>query len=523
MYILPRMFNEGMKPALLVAALIAAAPGCSAAPEAPQAPTAVRVLSSNGVKAVIEALQPEIERAIGHPLSIEFSTASSLKTKIEAGEVFDVAILTPALVDDLIAQGKVAADSRVDFARTGVGVGVRQGAPVADVSTPDALKSTLLEATSVVFTADGQSRITIDRAFDRLGIAEAMRPKTILKGPGEGSEAVAAGEAELVLTLMSEILPVPGVQLLGPFPADVQGYVSFTAGRSPGATNPDAAGGLLGYLSTPAMAAALKASGLEPIAPVDAALLAADRALVRSVAQADTTSALSLMDDEVTWTDAEGRTLTRAQMTQAIPAPAIPDEGGAEIRRFDYGQVGVVEIDRDRLHSLRVWVRRPAGWRLMVYQEVRSLAAPPTVTPGTGAECVNPCRTVPYEPTTPNERGVIAAFQALETAAHAADAVNFAKYVADEFVVVSSHGDRPIDKQTRINGLLQRAFGGVSPTQLLSARLFDFDTAVVMLARHQPNRGAPLHITRVWVDRNGTWMSALSYQTAVGTAAAAGR
>jgi molybdate transport system substrate-binding protein len=260
------MFTDRMRLSpLLVAALLVAAPGCSSAPEAPP-PAAVRVLSSNGVRSVIEALQPEIERAIGHALSFEFSTAASLKTKIEAGEAFDVAILTPALIDELIAQGKVAADSRVDVARAGVGVGARQGAPAADVSTPDALKSTLLKAKSVTFTADGQSRITIDRAFERLGIAMAMRPKTLLKGPGEAPTAVAAGEAELVLTLMSEILPVPGLQLLGPFPADVQGYVSFTTGRSSNAKDADAANALLRHLSDPSVAAALKAHGLEAVA-----------------------------------------------------------------------------------------------------------------------------------------------------------------------------------------------------------------------------------------------------------------
>jgi len=262
----PLLVPGGLKASgcrVLIALLLVAALGCTSAPEAPPAPAEVRVLSSNGVRAIIEDLQPEIERAIGHVLSVEFSTAASLKTKIEAGEAFDVAILTPALIDDLIAQGKVAADSRVDVARAGVGVGARQGAPAAGVSTPDALKSTLLKAKSVTFTTDGQSRITIDRAFDRLGIAEAMRQKTILKGPGEAPGAVAAGEAELVLTLMSEILPVPGLQLLGPFPADVQGYVSFTAGRSSNAKDADTANALLRHLSGPAVAAALKAHGLE--------------------------------------------------------------------------------------------------------------------------------------------------------------------------------------------------------------------------------------------------------------------
>ena len=230
------------------------------------------MLSSNGVKAAVEALQPTIERDLGHTLSIEFSTASSLKTRIEEGEAFDLAILTPALIDDLIAQGIVAADSRADLARSGVGVGARQGAAPADVSAPDSLKAALLGASSVMFTADGQSRVTIDRAFDRLGIAEAMGPKTMLKGPGEAPGAVAAGEAELVLTLVSEILPVPGLQLLGPFPDDLQSYVSFTAGRSVGSTDAEAADALLEYLAGPAMAVALNAHGLEATAGNEAAL-----------------------------------------------------------------------------------------------------------------------------------------------------------------------------------------------------------------------------------------------------------
>ena len=227
----------------------------------------LRVLSSNGVKAVVEALQPEIEQAVGTPLSIEFSTASSLKRNIEQGEPFDAAILTPALIADLVDQESVAAESRVDFARAGVGVGARPNTGSRDVSTPDALRRTLLEAESVAFTADGQSRITIDAAFDELGIAEAMREKTILMGPGQAPSAVAAGEAELVLTLVSEILPVPGLELVGPFPAEVQGYVSFAAGRSNAARDAQAADTLLDYLSGPDFAAALAAHGMESVGP----------------------------------------------------------------------------------------------------------------------------------------------------------------------------------------------------------------------------------------------------------------
>ena len=244
-------------------------------------------------------------------------------------------------------------------------------------------------------------------------------------------------------------------------------------------------------------------------------VLTADSALTQAIAASNSAPALSLMDEDVTWTDAAGRTIGKADMAQTFPTPAIGDESDADVRRFNYTRVGVVQIHKDKLHSLRVWVQRPEGWRLFVYHEVQSLATPPTSAPGTGKECVNPCRTIPYEPTNANERAVIAAYQALETSAHAADVANWGTHVADEFILVSSNSDRTFSKTERLDGLRKATFGGVSPTELISARLFDFDDAVVMRSQHRPVSGAPLQITRVWVNRGGTWASTLSYQTSI--------
>jgi len=223
----------------------------------------LRVLSSNGVKAVIEGLIPDIEETVGRPLSIEFSTASSLAQQITEGAAFDVAILTPALLESLGKAGLIVPESRVEFARGGVGVGARSGSGARDVTTPAALRSTLLAAASVAFTTGGQSRATIDAAFAQLGIAAEMAPKTILLGPGEAPHAVAAGRAELVLTLVSEILPVPGLELVGPIPAELQGYVSFAAARGSSAADSAAADALLRYLAGPAVAVALSEHGME--------------------------------------------------------------------------------------------------------------------------------------------------------------------------------------------------------------------------------------------------------------------
>jgi molybdate transport system substrate-binding protein len=248
---------------VLIAALLVA--GCAPEPAAAPEAIAIRVLSSNGVKAVIDDVRPEIERAMGRPIELEFSTATGLKSRIEKGEPFDATILTPTLLDELVKQGHIAGDSVVNLARSGVGVASREGAPKADVSTPDALKATLLNAKSVAFTAEGQSRRTIEEAFNRLGIADAMRAKVMLTGPMGGPAAVAKGEAELAMTLISEILPVPGVQLLGPLPGDLQNYVSFAAARSAHAKDPAAADTLLRQLSGPVMSAALEAHGMEAV------------------------------------------------------------------------------------------------------------------------------------------------------------------------------------------------------------------------------------------------------------------
>jgi molybdate transport system substrate-binding protein len=245
--------------------LLLAAGGCAHVPETARELTPIRLLSSNGVRAAIVALQPRIEAALGLRLSAEFSTATDLKRRIDAGESFDVAILTPVLIDDLARHDRTVLGSRTDLARVGVGVGAREGAPRSDVSSPAALKRTLLDATAVAYTAEGQSRATVDRALAQLGIADMVAAKAMLTGPGEGPAAVAAGKADLVMTLVSEIL-VPGVQLLGPFPAEMQTYIVFTAASSPDAKSAESAGALLRYLAGPEAAQALKVHGLEPIA-----------------------------------------------------------------------------------------------------------------------------------------------------------------------------------------------------------------------------------------------------------------
>jgi molybdate transport system substrate-binding protein len=247
--------------ARLIALLtLLSAAACQSAP-VPATPP-LPVFSSNGVRILLEEAQPVLERAAGRPIVFEFSTAAALKRRIDGGDVPDVAVLTSGLIDALTASGTLAAGSRRDVARVGVGVGVRTGASPAAIETPDALKALLLSAQSVAFTAEGQSRTAIDAAFERLGIVDAMRGKTLLKGPGEAPGLVARGEADVVLTLVSEMMDVPGLSLLGPFPADLQTYVTFTAAR--GVAADAGADRLLDALAGADVTAALARHGLEP-------------------------------------------------------------------------------------------------------------------------------------------------------------------------------------------------------------------------------------------------------------------
>ena len=224
----------------------------------------VHVLASNGVKAVIDELKPQAERAIGRPLTIEFGTSLVVKKQIENGEAFDVAILTSDVIDDLAKAAKIAAGTRTEIARCGIGIGVRAGAAKPDIKTTDALKKTLLAAKSITYAQDGASRNYILQMEDKLGIADAMKAKTILEqGSVRSNARVADGSAEMIMTLVSEILPAPGVQLVGPLPAELQHYVNFAVGIGPNSKNTDAGKALSKFFASPAVAPTLKAKGME--------------------------------------------------------------------------------------------------------------------------------------------------------------------------------------------------------------------------------------------------------------------
>jgi len=243
----------------------------------------------------------------------------------------------------------------------------------------------------------------------------------------------------------------------------------------------------------------------------------ADSRFAESVVKGDAGGVASLLDPGCTWTDVNGQTFDARGVLKVLPKPSIMREARTNRREYEYGRIAVIEADSGKFHQLRIWVMRPAGWRLLIYQEVKSLDAPAAAaaTPSVGSACENPCGAVPYAPKTATERAVMDAYKSLEEAAMGGKAREWSAIAADEIALVSSNSDRVFDKPTRAAAIAKATLGGVAPTKLLSARLFEFGDAVVMTSQHQSDRGQFIHITRVWVKRDGRWQETLSYQTAV--------
>jgi len=221
----------------------------------------IRVLSSVGIKAVVDELAPQFEKATKHKVTTVFGLAGAHKTKIEEGEPFDVAILTPPLLDDLIAKGRISAASKSTIARTGLGLMIKAGARKPDIGNVDAFKRTLLAAKSITFASAGASGVAFVATAKQLGIADAIKTKPAASGE-EVNANILSGSSDLAVLPISEILPVKGAELGGVFPADVQTYVIMAAGVNAKASG-NAARDFVAFLMSPANNAVIKTKGME--------------------------------------------------------------------------------------------------------------------------------------------------------------------------------------------------------------------------------------------------------------------
>lgn len=247
----------------IIAALLLAAPLLMGAVEGALS-AELKILGSRVTKVIAAELAPQIEKATGFKPVVDADVAQASKRKVENGEPFDVAVLVDFQIDDLIKQGKLVAGSRMDLMKSGIGVAVKRGAPKPDISTVEAFKQTLLKAKSITYLKEGASTIHLRKVFAQLGITDAILAKTVQTMTESVSELVADGQVEIGLIVTPNILSVPGAELVGELPAELNKYVMFTAAISPQSPNQAAARKLLEFFKTPEATAVIKAKGNEP-------------------------------------------------------------------------------------------------------------------------------------------------------------------------------------------------------------------------------------------------------------------
>jgi molybdate transport system substrate-binding protein len=225
----------------------------------------LKVFSTLAVQGAMPALAAGYERQAGSVLSIEFAPTNALMARIDAGERADVAILTREGADQLAKRGVLRGDSVVDMARSFVGIAVRTGAPRPDIGSPQALKTALLGAKSVAYSRIGASGIFFARLIEQLGIAQEVNAKATVIPSGFTAELAARGEVELAVQQLSELMVVPGVDVAGPIPIELQEPAMFSAGVFVDAAEPAEASRFVQFLASATAAPMLQAAGLEPM------------------------------------------------------------------------------------------------------------------------------------------------------------------------------------------------------------------------------------------------------------------
>ena len=226
----------------------------------------MKLLCSNGVKAVMLELLPAFERAGGGKSDIVWASTNMLMDEIAKGASGDLTILTDEAIDDLIRQGKVKAGSRVDLARSAIGIAVRKGAPKPDIASAEAFKQALLAAKGVSYSKTGISGVYFPTVLERLGISQEMKSRIVIPEPGVlVGTLVADGRADIGVQQISELMPVPGIEVVGPLPTALQKMTTFSAGLFAGAKEADAALALVKALTAPAAHSVYTAKGMQPV------------------------------------------------------------------------------------------------------------------------------------------------------------------------------------------------------------------------------------------------------------------
>ena len=236
------------------------------APATPSAGAEIKVLSAGAMRSMVAELGEAFRQETGHTIAISTATAGEIRQKVTAGDSADVVIVTDTVLEQLATAGLVVSDTRADIARTGIGVAVREGAPKPDITTTDAFKQALLATKSLVYqdpSRGATSGIHFAGVLQRLGIADAVKDKTVLWQGGYAAEALVSGKAELCVHQISEIIPVKGVVLVGPLPKELQKLTTYSGAVATKATSPEVARAFVAFLVRPAFRPKLAAAGLD--------------------------------------------------------------------------------------------------------------------------------------------------------------------------------------------------------------------------------------------------------------------
>lgn len=225
----------------------------------------IKVLTSGAFKQVVLAFVPAFEANSGHKVEVSEGTAGALQKRVDGGETFDVVVITPPVLKQYAAEGKVVPESVVTLAKVGVGVGVKAGSLLPEIRTVEQFRQAVLNARAVAYidpAAGGSSGIYLQGLFERLGIAAQVAPKAVLVKGGYSAARIVSGEADIAIQQISEILPVTGVTLVGPLPEEIQNYTSYTGGVSTTSSHAAAAQAFLSSMSNAAALETIRAKGM---------------------------------------------------------------------------------------------------------------------------------------------------------------------------------------------------------------------------------------------------------------------
>jgi hypothetical protein len=240
----------------------------------------------------------------------------------------------------------------------------------------------------------------------------------------------------------------------------------------------------------------------------------ADSAFVQAWEKKDKPSLNEILDAGFMWIDSNGRRLSRAEVLEKIPPIA---NAGSEIELRTYGDTSVVRTIRGRMNVLRIWVKREAGWKAILYQEVLQVEKSEPAGGKPSVACLNPCETIPFQAQTQSEKDAIASWQGVMKAMAENDADAYALLIAEEFTATDTYHDRPYRKADRLSQISKQKLSGArsSPPELLSAEMFDFGDVVMMVAKEQRPGAKSYFNTRMWVKRDARWQMLFSFNTRI--------